>query len=358
MARTLHGKITFANEVPAAGVEVRVFDQDAPGKADDDLTLTAGLSDERGQFSVAYDPGRFRDITTDTRAEPRDPPFDWTLVRREHQRSDWSDIFRPYLRFSYSFQGEPRQCQAPLNWFSTTYTLPQVLTPLPFTPSLHGYRFVNLFKGAALPFSIPEIPGLIRISGTYGLCGGMAASAYDHYLYGRQIPQRTGVPRAGTALQRYLYRRQMDSFGTLGEYILKFARWMKTPDDTRDGLLALTWSEFQQLRTRLRDNQASILGLIYAKGGKLSGLFLNHQVLAYALETADEEHFTIRIYDPNHPGRDDVAIRAERRSVADEAGQPVDSLFCEQWLGEQKTHPIYGFFLMPYIPIRPPVRLR
>lgn len=357
MERTLRGKITFANDVPAAGVEVRVFDQDAPGKRDDDLTQTMGLSDDRGNFSVVYDPGRFRDVLTDTRAEPRDPPFDWTLVRREHRHTDWQDLFQPYLRFDYSFQGQARQARAALNWFSTTYTLPQVATPLPFSPTLHGYHFINLFKGAALPFSIPEIPGLIRISGTYGLCGGMAATAYDHYLYGREIPTRTGVPRSGTALQRYLYRRQMDSFGTLGEYILKFARWMKMPDDTREGLYALTLSEFQQFHARLQDNLASVLGLIYAKGGKISGLFLNHQVLAYAQETLDEERSVIHIYDPNYPDRNDVTIRTERRLIAEDAGQPVYGLVSEQWLGKRPAFPVHGFFLMPYIPIRPPKRL-
>lgn len=357
MTRTLQGQVTFANGVPAPNVEVRVYDQDAVGKQDDDLTLTAGLSDSRGAFAVVYDPGHFRDEVTFTRSEPRNPPLDWTLVRRERRRTDWLDTFSPYLKFSYSLAGQVKEFKTPLNWFTATYTLPQVFTEIPFSPTRHGYHFVNQFKGAPLPFSIPEIPGLVRLSGTYGLCGGMSSSVYDHYLFGQEVPQRSSVPRTGSALQRHLYRRQMDTFGTLGEYVLKFVAWMKLPDDTAAGLGSLTWQEFQQFNERLENNLGSVLGIIYEKGVRLDRLFLNHQVLGFGLDTLDEDHSAIRIYDPNYPDRDDVAIRLERHPVGESNGQPVFGLACEEYLGQQKIRDIHGFFLMPYIPIRPPQRL-
>lgn len=347
----------FANNVPAAGVEVRVFDQDPAGNEDDDLTITAGKSDADGNFEVIYDPGIFRDIQTVTHTEPRNPPFDWTLVQKERRQTDWLDILLPYLRFSYIFQGQPRQWKTTINWFSPIYSLPQVFSESPFSPTQNGYRFVNLFKGVMLPFSIPEIPALSRLSGTYGLCGGMASTAYDHYLFNRETPRQNIVPRSGSGLQRYLYRRQMDTFGTLGEYILKFASWMKLPDDTAEGLCSLTAHEFQQFRARLENNMASVLGILYAKGTKLSHLFLNHQVLGYALDTLDDDHFVIHVYDPNYPERDDVTIRLERCAVAHQNDKPIHGLTCEQWLGNQRLCTIHGFFLMPYIPIQPPARL-
>lgn len=357
MSRTLRGKIAFLNEAPAAGVTVRVFDRDSAGQGDDDLTLTAGLSDDRGKFEVTYEPGRFRDAVALTRAGPRNPPSDWTPVQRGRRRVIWPDFYRPYLQFEYAFRDRPRQHRAAIRWFSPAYTLPQVYTEIPFSPIRHGYRFNNLFKGVALPFSIPEIPGLIRLSGIYGLCGGMAATAYDHYLFGCEIPQQTGVPRSGSTLQRYLYRRQMDTFGTMGEYILKFADWMKRPDDTPEGLYSLTAGEFKRFRARLENNLGSVLGLVYAKGSRIKQLFLNHQVLGYGLDAPDEDHFAIRVYDPNYPGRDDVTLRLERRSAPGEAnaGQ-TEGLACEQWLGERKLCTVHGFFLMPYVPIRPPSR--
>ncbi len=357
MTRAIRGKVMFSNYVPAAGVRVRVFDKDSGQNEDDDLTITAGLSDAEGNFEVIYEPGNFRDVNTVVHTEPRNPPYDWTLVRKEYRRVDWLDIFMPYLKFEYVFQGQARQWTTAPNWFSSLYQLPQVYSTSPFLPSQNGYKFVNLFKGVALPFSIPEIPGLIRLSGHYGLCGGMVSTAYDHYLWGKPLPPQNTVPRSGSALQRYLYRRQMDSFGTLGEYILKFVSWMKLPDDTIDGLCSLTAREFNQFRARINDNQCSVLGLVYAKGTKISHLFLNHQVLGYALDIRDDDHFAIRIYDPNYPERDDVNIMIERRIVDYDDGQPVYGLACEQWLGGQRLCTIHGFFLMPYIPVQPPARL-
>lgn len=358
MTRTLQGRINFANGVPAANVAVRVFDRDAAGKQDDDLTLTPGLSDGQGNFVVTYDPGRFRDVLTVTRSEPRDPPFDWTLVRREHRRTDWLDVFSPYLRFDYTFQGQAKQSRSTPQWFTSDYTLPQVFTTRPFTPASNGYHFANRFNGVPLPFSIPELPGLVHLSGVYGLCGGMASTAYDHYLFGREIPQQDRAPRSGSALQRYLYRRQMDTFGTLGEYILKFVSWMNLPDDTPQGLNCLTVHEFEQFQSRLENNLGSVLGILYEKGAQIKRLFLNHQVLGFGMDTLDEDHFAIRIYDPNYPDRDDVAIRIERCIACDADGSPLHGLACAQFLGSQKIHDIHGFFLMPYIPVRPPARLR
>ncbi|HUM37131.1 MAG TPA: hypothetical protein PLQ85_09700, partial [Anaerolineae bacterium] len=61
MTTELQGRVLFANNKPAANVEVRVFDEDAPWRHDDDLTVTPGLSDRDGRFTVVYDPGRFLD---------------------------------------------------------------------------------------------------------------------------------------------------------------------------------------------------------------------------------------------------------------------------------------------------------
>lgn len=357
MPRTIRGRVLFANSVPASGVRVRVFDKDSGPDNDDDLTITAGLSNSEGNFEVVYEPGNFRDAATIVHTTPRNPPYDWTLERHESRRVDWSDLFLPYLRFDYTFQSQARTWVTTPNWFSTQYMLPQVYSTSPFLPSQNGYKFINLFKGVALPFSIPEIPGLLRISGHYGLCGGMTSSAYDHYLFDKPLPQNVAIPRSGSVLQRHLYRRQMDTFGTLGEYILKFASWMKLPDDTADGLCSLTMHEFTQFRKRMDDNLSSVLGVLYAKGTKISHLFLNHQVLGYALETQDADHYAIRIYDPNYPERDDVRIKVERRKLAHEGAQPVYGLFCEQWLGNQRLCAIHGFFLMPYVPVKPPANL-
>ena len=45
----------------------------------------------------------------------------------------------------------------------------------------------------------------------------------------------------------------------------------------------------------------------------------NHQVLAWGWE-ADPGRITLRVYDPNHPGRDDVELRVV---LADAPGAPL-----------------------------------
>jgi len=42
------GSVHYANGVPMPNVAVRIFDKDAAGKGDDDLTITPGLSDDQG----------------------------------------------------------------------------------------------------------------------------------------------------------------------------------------------------------------------------------------------------------------------------------------------------------------------
>ena len=50
-----------------------------------------------------------------------------------------------------------------------------------------------------------------------------------------------------------------------------------------------------------------MVGLVRQTGWNPFELTHNHQVLAYAYEV-DGDTITLRIYDPNWPGRDDVTI--------------------------------------------------
>ena len=64
-------------------------------------------------------------------------------------------------------------------------------------------------------------------------------------------------------------------------------------------------------------------------------------MLAWGWET-DRGRITLRVYDPNHPGRDDVELRAV---VADTPGAPWrDRITMTQSTGE----PLLGFFRQPY----------
>ncbi len=235
-------------------------------------------------------------------------------------------------------------------------------SPVKFTPSVHAFQFDNRFVGYPLPFTLPALPGLSGVSGIYGLCGGMSSTVYDYLLSGRRIPQTTIVPSVGDGLQRHLFKRQMDSFGLLGESVLKFADWMITPDEGLNGVQRRTLDEFVKLRDRLETGHFSVLGIVYVDWRNGFKLWDNHQVLAFDYAFPTSKTFEIRIYDPNYSKHDDITIRAERVAVhttTTRSGRRKNTygLKCTQWKGAQQIRDLRGFFLMPYSPVIPPENL-
>ncbi len=352
MVTELTGKITYANGLAAPNVTVRVFDADAPGKGDDDMTIVAGVTSADGIFKVKYDPRRFIDFA--------DLPILGIRV------PDVFDVLAPYLQLTYSVNGHERTHTTPLIPFKYHYRLPEA-HPLDFLPSKNGFAFHNYFPPIHLPFTLPGLPKVKKITGHYGLCGGMSAAASDYFLAGCPVPAREDVPSARTRLYRYLFSRAMDSF-RMGESILRFAQWMALDDDGPNSPSRLTLQEFDRLREALENHQLVPLGLVISKGRDLKTIardvWLNHQVLAYGLINNDDGSVDVRVYDPNVPRRDDVYIRVRwvktGAGSADEAageGQALvlDGVQCEPV--NLRIHPnqIRGFFLMPYEPAEPPV---
>lgn len=153
MSQTFTGVVQYANGAPAANVTVRLFDADVLTE-DDDLTVEPGHSNEKGLFTLTYDPAR--DL-------------------------DFADIFRPYLLFDYTHHGEPRSHKADVQPNQRNYRLPEI-PPVEFIPAKHGFQYVNRYPGYWIPFSVPSVPDIPSVSNIYGLCGGMCATAMDSTL--------------------------------------------------------------------------------------------------------------------------------------------------------------------------------
>ncbi len=362
MTTELKGRILYANNKPAVNVEARVFDEDAPGRGDDDLTVTPGLSDRDGRFTVVYDPGRFLD---DPELAPSRGKALLTQLRRltsrQHETGE-TDLYLPYLEFRYTYLDKPYRHATPLLPLVTEYRLPTLFSPIAkFRATEHGFRFINSFPGYPLPFKVPKLPGVIEVSSFYGLCGGMSSAACDFYYAEKTVPDLRKVPERGTPLYQYLYNRQMDTFGAMGHYILRFAEWMALPEDTRHGTCARTLKEFGVVKRRLDARVPVILGLVYVGFKDTARLWDNHQVLAHACAEIAPDVFEITIYDPNFPHRDDVIIRAEKTVVGSAfvwglppRSEPVEGLRCVQQVPGQKDQTVRGFFVMPYNPHTPP----
>jgi hypothetical protein len=356
------GKVRFANGLPAKGVRVRVFDKDEPGKEDDDLTVSEGVSDDAGEFVVSYKPSRFLDYTVVETTAPRNPlVFDFVPVTHVRHAPDLTDRYQPYLTFDYVHREQARRHAVSMMPFVREFRLPEALVPdESFSPSQHGFKFVNSFEGYPLPFSVPELPELPFIPQGYGLCGGMACAASDLWLYGRSVPSRTKPPGKRAALHKYLYRRQMDTFGA-GRYVVKFYRWMAMQDGTVGGTQVRTYDEFGQVRKQLDDGMPVVLGLVYVRLRETVAMWENHQVLAYAYEDLSPEAVRIKIYDPNYPGQDRITIEAARVTAGSRWTPTVPprrttayGYECVQRTPGRRDTPVRGFFVMPYVPVSPP----
>jgi len=342
MITKFSGKITFENDLAAPGVEVRIFDRDAPGKGDDELTIEPAVTDARGFFTARYDPRRYLDFATLPILGLRVP--------------DVLDILAPYLRLRYSVDGQQRVFEAPLVPFKNHYRLPEN-GPVRFQPSLHGFGFANNFPPITLPVTLAGLPHLTRITGGYGLCGGMSAAASDYYLCGRGVPSRKDVPRVREKLHRYLFRRALDSF-QMGESVLRFAQWMALDDDGPNSVAHLTLLEYEKLRLDLDRQHLVPVGLLLSSGKGLKEIsrdvWKNHQVLAYGYIDNPDGSVDVRIYDPNVPGRDDVSLHIVSQPTGEAAGAPVYGVKCTPVnLGIYPAR-VRGFFLMPYEPAEPP----
>ena len=178
-----------------------------------------------------------------------------------------------------------------------------------FLPSTHGLHFANRFPpGPTLRLGVidPRIVGIGDASA--GLCGGMSWLVRERFEAGRPIDADTDAPANGSPLFRALVRRQVLSLDWLRTPIAFWWMGMLSPGRARAQIREREWP---RIRADIDAGRLAMVGLIRHEGHSPWRLTQSHQVLAYAYEVAGDRA-TIRIYDPNLPGRDDVAASEER----------------------------------------------
>jgi len=213
-----------------------------------------------------------------------------------------------------------------------------------FLPSRNGFAFANNFPGSPLP-SFLNSSKTDDPKSAFGLCGGMAAAAADYFLADVPPPLVNALPERGSTLYEYLFLRQAQSFGPGIATALKFAEWTAKSDAE---LNTLTNGEIEILAKALRERPVVPIGLIIARPGGPPGarnISDNHQVLALAMEKSDGVA-TIRIYDPNFPKDDNVAIILNLLNTK----QPVGI----RNRPKGRSTAIRGVFVLPYEPAVPP----
>lgn len=224
-----------------------------------------------------------------------------------------------------------------------------------FRPSVHGLRFANRFPPGPTMRLGPLDPRSIGFGdASAGLCGGMALTARDLFEAGLVAPAGlTEPPDNGSPRFRALVRRQVQSLDWL-RVPLRYLDLQALRPDPPAGLarrlhrepprVVTVLREWPRIRAEIDAGHPAVVGLIRAAGGSPWILTQNHQVLAWGWE-AVEGRITLRVYDPNHPGRDDVALRVTVDAAVDAPGTPWrDRIHLAQSTGE----PLLGFFRQPY----------
>ena len=191
-----------------------------------------------------------------------------------------------------------------------------------FLPSTHGLLFANRFPPGPTLRLGPIDPRWIGIGdASAGLCGGMSWYVRERFDAGLPVSADTEAPANGSALFEALVRRQVLSLD-----------WMRTP-------LRFWWAgaigperaarrslevEWPRIRADIDAGRLAMVGLVRHTGLNPFSMTQSHQVLAFAYDLADDA-VTLRIYDPNWPGRDEMAITMEASGIAESSGEDLTS---------------------------------
>ena len=201
-----------------------------------------------------------------------------------------------------------------------------------FLPSRHGLRFPNSWPAHRAwvrlgPLRLP-IGNTAR-----GLCGGMAFLARDRFERGLAVPLIDSTPAPGQPLFEEIVERQNASFGSLFSVPLRF--WLASAGSQAARDRETATRAWPAIRRDIDAGRPSMVGLVRRAGWNPLALGLGHQVVAYRYEEAPRR-VMLWIYDPNHPGDDDVAVWFEVGA----AGR-LD-------YGQRPEEPLIGLLALPF----------
>ena len=161
-----------------------------------------------------------------------------------------------------------------------------------FMPDRHGFPFVNHYAG---------IPTIVTPFGTvngvdYGLCGGMAFAARDHWILDKNAPGDGTTPQTGVVFD-YMWSRLVDSL-TIDASSNLF-RFNTLQQSTASTLETVNMAETMSLKTSLDSGTPVPVGVIIPSAS--GPIWANHQVLAIGYFTNTAGATVFKLYDPNFP---------------------------------------------------------
>ncbi len=211
-------------------------------------------------------------------------------------------------------------------WLVNTYTAALMVesNAVPgFLPSTRGLHFANRFPAGPTIRLGPIDPRWIGIGdASAGLCGGMAWYVRERFQAGLPIPTDAAAPANGSPLFRAIVRRQILSLDWL-RVPLRFW-WMGAIGPERAARRSRE-TEWPRIRADMDAGRLSMVGLVRHTGLNPFHLAKSHQVLGFGYELAGDA-VTLRVYDPNWPGRDDVTVTLEALRLYASTGEALGSV--------------------------------
>lgn len=189
-----------------------------------------------------------------------------------------------------------------------------------FLPITHGLHFANRFPPGPTLRLGPLDPRWIGVGdAANGLCGGMAWFVRERFAAGLPIPPDTQTPANGSPLFQALVRRQVKSLewlrAPLGFWWIGAFGPERTARRSRE-------AEWPRIRATIDAGRLAMVGLVRHQGLNPFNLSRSHQVVGYGYEI-EGETVRLRIYDPNWPDRDDVAVVIETDLIRQSTGEAL-----------------------------------
>jgi hypothetical protein len=206
-----------------------------------------------------------------------------------------------------------------------------------FTPSIHGFHFANAWPSGPTVRLGPLDPRIIGIGdASTGLCGGMVYTVADLFAAGVPVPDDREPPANGSPRFKSIVRRQVQSLAFLTVPIRFWVRMALGGSFGGDRARATLDREWPRARAALDAGRLVPIGLIRVSARDPRNLTRNHQVIAWGY-AEDGRGVTLRIYDPNWPDRDDVAVTIH-----------LDNALRPTGLSQTTGEPLLGWFILPY----------
>lgn len=191
-----------------------------------------------------------------------------------------------------------------------------------FVPSVHGFHFANRFPAGPtvkLGFIDPRVVGVGDAAA--GLCGGMSWLTRERFEAGLVAPPDVVAPANGSPLFQSIVRRQVLSLDWMRGPLRFWWMGLRGPSWARRRTLEAEWPRIQ---ATIDSGRLVVVGLVRHQGWSPWQLTDSHQVLAFGYSVDPESGVvTLRLYDPNWPDRNDVAVSLSQGGFSQTTGEPL-----------------------------------